>query len=217
MSAQPNGNAQRGAGIIFNELYVGRIVWNKVRMVKDPDTGKRVSRPNPRTEWQSINAPHLGIVDLTTWQLAQARKADNARVRPHLQRRPPHLLSGLLRCGTCGSGMPVIGKDRSDRVRVQCSALRESSSCSHGRRYYLEAIENVVNDGLRSELRNPKLIAEYVKTYHEERRRLASGTIAERSRLAQKLGETNRAIDDSLMHSPVATPQLWRSAISFNS
>jgi hypothetical protein len=40
-----NGNAQRGAGLIFNELYAGRIVWNKVRMVKDPDTGKRLSRP----------------------------------------------------------------------------------------------------------------------------------------------------------------------------
>jgi len=24
-----NGNAQRGAGLIFNELYAGRIVWNK--------------------------------------------------------------------------------------------------------------------------------------------------------------------------------------------
>ncbi|MBM3642517.1 MAG: recombinase family protein, partial [Alphaproteobacteria bacterium] len=28
-----NGNAQRGNGLIFNELYAGRIVWNKVRMV----------------------------------------------------------------------------------------------------------------------------------------------------------------------------------------
>ena len=43
-----NGNAQRGIGIIFNELYIGRIVWNKVRMVRNPDTGKRLSRPNPR-------------------------------------------------------------------------------------------------------------------------------------------------------------------------
>lgn len=47
-----NGNLERGAGILQNELYVGRLVWNKVRMVKDPDTGKRLSRPNPRSEWQ---------------------------------------------------------------------------------------------------------------------------------------------------------------------
>ena len=35
-----NGNLERGAGILQNELYVGRLVWNKVRMVKDPELGK---------------------------------------------------------------------------------------------------------------------------------------------------------------------------------
>jgi hypothetical protein len=33
----------------------GRLVWNKVRMVKDPDTGKRLSRPNPKNEWQTAD------------------------------------------------------------------------------------------------------------------------------------------------------------------
>lgn len=62
-----NGNAQRGAGLIFNELYAGRIIWNKVRMVKDPDTGKRLSRPNSRDEWQCINVPQLRIVEQSVW------------------------------------------------------------------------------------------------------------------------------------------------------
>jgi len=26
------------------------MVWNKLRYLKDPDTGKRVSRPNPESE-----------------------------------------------------------------------------------------------------------------------------------------------------------------------
>jgi hypothetical protein len=78
------------------------------------------------------------------------------------------------------------------RVRVQCSALRESGNCSHSRRYYLEAIEEVVVHGLRAELRDPKLIAEYVKTYHEEKRRLAAATAADRSSLVQRLGENKR-------------------------
>ena len=43
-----NGNTSRGGGIILNNLYAGRIVWNKVRMVKDPVTRKRLSRPNPK-------------------------------------------------------------------------------------------------------------------------------------------------------------------------
>src|SRR5262249_35517147 len=38
-----NGNAARGTGILNNELYIGRLVWNRLQYVKDPRTGKRVS------------------------------------------------------------------------------------------------------------------------------------------------------------------------------
>jgi len=37
--------AERGSGILRNSICVGRLVWNKNQMVKNPDTGKRVSRP----------------------------------------------------------------------------------------------------------------------------------------------------------------------------
>src|SRR5690606_8358711 len=57
-----NGNGKRGYGILRNPLYAGQQVWNRVRMVKDPATGKRVSRPNPESEWQAIDVPHLAIV-----------------------------------------------------------------------------------------------------------------------------------------------------------
>ena len=42
-----HGNPDRGTGILNNELYVGKLVWNRLRYIKDPETGKRVSRPNP--------------------------------------------------------------------------------------------------------------------------------------------------------------------------
>ena len=41
-----HGHARRGTGILNNELYVGRLVWNRQRYVKNPDTGKRIARPN---------------------------------------------------------------------------------------------------------------------------------------------------------------------------
>jgi site-specific DNA recombinase len=46
------GNATRHNGIIRDPLYAGTLVWNRLRMVKDPDTGRRVSRLNPRAEAQ---------------------------------------------------------------------------------------------------------------------------------------------------------------------
>ncbi len=47
------GSRQRGSGILGNVLHRGRLIWNRVRMVKDPDTGRRVSRVNPESEWQN--------------------------------------------------------------------------------------------------------------------------------------------------------------------
>jgi site-specific DNA recombinase len=58
-----NGNGKRGHGILRNSLYAGTQIWNRVRMVKDPATGRRISRVNPETEWQTTTAPHLRIVD----------------------------------------------------------------------------------------------------------------------------------------------------------
>ena len=52
-----NGNRKRGTGILNNELYVGRLVWNRLHYVKDPDTGKRVSRLNPPSDKPPTELP----------------------------------------------------------------------------------------------------------------------------------------------------------------
>jgi DNA invertase Pin-like site-specific DNA recombinase len=57
-----HGNSKRGTGILNNELYVGRLVWNRLRYVKNPDTGKRISRLTPRSEWITREVPSLRIV-----------------------------------------------------------------------------------------------------------------------------------------------------------
>ena len=56
------GSVKRGTGILNNELYLGRLVWNRLRYVKNPDTGKRVSRMNPPPEWMTREVPTLRIV-----------------------------------------------------------------------------------------------------------------------------------------------------------
>ncbi|WP_227513132.1 recombinase family protein, partial [Tritonibacter mobilis] len=46
-----HGNRQRGTGILNNELYIGRQIWNRLNYRKDPSTGKRISRLNPESAW----------------------------------------------------------------------------------------------------------------------------------------------------------------------
>src|SRR5258708_6438493 len=38
-----NGNLKRRSGFLYNEAYVGLLVFNRLSMFKDPETGKRVS------------------------------------------------------------------------------------------------------------------------------------------------------------------------------
>jgi site-specific DNA recombinase len=45
-----------------NELYIGRLVWNRLRYIKDPATGKRRSRLNPERDWIIKEAPELRII-----------------------------------------------------------------------------------------------------------------------------------------------------------
>ena len=190
-----NGNMQRGTGIIQNELYAGRLVWNKVRMVKDPDTGKRLSRPNPKNDWQTADVPGLRIVSQELFDAAQSRKQARGHTHPNQQRRPRHMLSGLLRCGACGAGMSTNGKDNSGRIRIRCSAAAESGSCQDAKTFYLKTVERAVLAELESEMRHPRVIAEYVRTYHEERKRLSAKANAKRAHLELRLGELNREID----------------------
>ena len=106
-----NGNRQRGTGILNNELYVGRLVWNRLRYIKDPETGKRVSRLNPADAWISKEVPELRIID----QDAVGRgKGAPGRTAQHAQREEA---AGLL-----GSPAPPFFALWRDEVRAHAAA-----------------------------------------------------------------------------------------------
>jgi site-specific DNA recombinase len=189
-----NGNKARGHGILLNPIYAGRIVWNRVRMIKDPDTGRRVSRVNPESEWMSADAPHLRIVDEKIFHATQTRKADRSKEQPSLRQRPTRPLSGLLKCGACGAGMRSNGLDHG-RIRIQCSTFTESRSCDNSRKYYLDEIEQAVLDGLTKALDDPDVLAGYVRAYHDERRDEIAAANREKAAAERRLGEVTRSID----------------------
>src|SRR6266571_570576 len=109
-----HGHAGRGTGILNNELYVGRLVWNRQHYVKDPDTGKRLARPNPPEAWIIVDVPHLRIVDDPLWQAAKARQESTRYTMNAVivrARRPKFLFSGLTRCESCGGGFVLSSHD----------------------------------------------------------------------------------------------------------
>ena len=58
------------------ERYIGGLVWNKSQWVKDPDTGKRIRRERPESEWTVTECPAL--VEPSTWAKVQVRMKERA-------------------------------------------------------------------------------------------------------------------------------------------
>jgi site-specific DNA recombinase len=62
------GHYTRGHGILNSELYIGRLVWNQKRFIKDPASGRRRSR---RNDPERLVNPR--IVDDELWNVVKAR------------------------------------------------------------------------------------------------------------------------------------------------
>ncbi len=131
-----------------NDLYAGRLIWNKQAYVKDPKTGRRLARPNPEQGWIVQECTQLRIVDDELWAQVQARLAairatpgvQKARERRFwLDRRPKHLLTHLALCGRCGGTLAAVGKDY-----LACGRARRQGLCDNRRGIPRAALERLI-------------------------------------------------------------------------
>jgi site-specific DNA recombinase len=177
-------------GIINNALYAGRIVYNRQSFVKDPNTGKRQARLNPKSEWLEQAVPELAIVSAELFEAAQDRRAAHSHSggSPR-RRRPKHLLSGLVACGDCGSAMIVVRDDR-----VGCSGRLNKGICGNRRTIRLEEIEQRVLVALQRYLLAPDVVAAAIEAYREERNRLAQERAKAARGASRDLGAVERKI-----------------------
>ncbi|MER2508255.1 MAG: recombinase family protein [Amaricoccus sp.] len=211
------GHVKRGTGLVNNELYVGRLIWNRLRYVKDPATGKRVSRLNPESEWITTEVPELRIVDDALWQAVRARQGEiaeqyakvteavrehHARNRLSGTRRPRSLLSGLIFCGCCGGSYALRGSDR-----FACSAHVGKGTCANGRTIPREELESRVLAGLKDRMMSPEVAAEAMRAYAEETNRLnrarrtnSDAWKAELAKVEKQIAQIIDAIADGMYH-----------------
>lgn len=126
------GSPNKGSGVLNNELYVGRYIWNRSKWVTHPTTHKRTRLDRPAAEWMVEERPELRIVPDEIWQAVRARM-DGTRLSnggKDKGARPKTLLGGLMTCGKCGgSVIAVSAKDygctaHKDRGEAVCSGVR---------------------------------------------------------------------------------------------
>ncbi len=211
------GNLKRATGIVNSELYIGRLIWNRLRYIKDPSTGKRVSRLNPVSEWIVKDVPDLRIVDDELRQAVRARQGEIAEkfvnvteaLRKHHKknrlngaRRPKSLLSGLVFCGCCGGPYSLRGADR-----FACSNHISKGSCSNSRGIAREDLERRVLAGLKDRMMSPEIVEDAMRAYAEETNRLnrerrsnGDSWKAELVKVEKQIAQIVEAIADGMYH-----------------
>lgn len=134
------GSPKKAEGILLNEAYIGNLVYNRTRIVRDPLTGKKRYIANPEDKWTRTHVPDLRIIDDPTWQKVQAlhrrrrteaalkigvRKPSQPRI---LNSHNQHALTGWVHCGCCG-GL----KSLANESRYLCSNNRYAKTCTNSR------------------------------------------------------------------------------------
>src|SRR5258706_13571015 len=109
----------------MNERYAGRFTWNRNQWIRVG--ARRLRRERPESDWRVREVPELAVVDASLWARVQTvlRVARARAGRPAGSGRTAYLLSGLLRCATCGGSMSIVGgvvKASGRWVRFGCSA-----------------------------------------------------------------------------------------------
>ncbi|SFB10216.1 Site-specific DNA recombinase [Poseidonocella pacifica] len=176
-----NGNRERGTGILNNELYVGRRIWNRLSYTKHHQTEKKRSRLNPESDWHIVEVPELRIVSQELWDAVKARQAAQtkrglkmaATDRNKLSsgqalRRRKYLLSGLLHCGLCGGRMTVAGAGKY-KTYYCADAKEKGPSVCIGFRGLRESVAlPLVLSGLRDDLLKPEAYARFRDRVHHQ-------------------------------------------------
>ena len=193
------GHAGRKTGILRNELYIGRTIWNRQKFLKDPKTGKRVARPNPESEWVIEETAELRIVDDALWQRVSDRLNDignsgtakalkSSRFWDH--RRAKHLLTGWAVCGACGHKLTAVGKDY-----LRCTSAHRHDGCTSGKSIKRGMLEALVIEALQHQLMQPDLVEDFIAAFNEETSKHASDGAIERKQLQKRLSEISKQLE----------------------
>jgi len=195
------GNWKRGTGILNNELYIGKLIWNRQRFMKDPMTGKRQARMNPEHEWIVEDVPHLKVVDNKLWKQVKDRQKkirkemmdDKGNMHPQRVMRAKHLLSGLLKCACCGSNFILIGP-----THYACATNKNKGTCENRLSIRKDELEQMVLDGLKNNLMHPDYVETFVSAFNAELNKLWATQDQVRLNLKTELATTEKELEKYL-------------------
>ncbi|MDX3908868.1 MAG: recombinase family protein [Sphingobium sp.] len=189
-----HGDRVRANGILRNNLYRGVMIYNRTKRVYHHKTRRRVVRPNPPSEWRSVDVPHLRIVSDSDWEAVERRYAAFDGVIASRQRKPKRLLSGLGKCGICSGNWIVVSTEK-----WGCSNCKSRLGCTNTRTISTREFERRVLGQLKATMLDTNAVAHFIEHYNAGMaRRLAEASSTRQpleAKLAKARARVGRLID----------------------
>jgi site-specific DNA recombinase len=189
--------------MLRRELYIGRIVWNRSRFIKQPGTNKRVRRERPTSEWRIFQQPELRIIDPALWERVQARLAWTEQrygqwSRPGLQHRAstsPHLLTGFLKCGSCGASMVIVtGRGKKTHHRYGCPQNYYRGACTNRLKERVDWLEDRLLFDLQRAVLRPEVVDYAIQEFQRQLGEALSQITGQIGRMRQRREEIQREL-----------------------
>jgi hypothetical protein len=141
--------------------------------------------------------PELRIIPQDLWDAVKQRQQLLKRnTRPDLadkpfwaRQRPRFLITGLAKCGECGSSYVKISANL-----FGCAAARNRGTCSNRLNIRLDTLEQLILDGLRHQLMASDLFKTFCEQFHREVNRLRTDENAASETKRNELGRVERRI-----------------------
>jgi site-specific DNA recombinase len=189
--------------LVQNEIYIGRRIWNKSQFIKDPDTGKRIRRERPESEWVVTKCEPL--IDRPTWDAAQRR----FQGRTMATRSQRQLLSGILECGLCGSKMIISG---GLHRRYRCSQNHHGGAhaCAFSQTFPQKEAEHLLLAPIIQIALSDKAIKVGLSRMRQRRTEAARERTARPAESASKreLRELERLVSQGILSAETAQPSI---------
>jgi DNA invertase Pin-like site-specific DNA recombinase len=181
--------------MLFRELYIGKIIWNKSHFVKAPGSNKRLRRWRPQSEWRVIERPDLRIISEELWTRVQARRARLKEVYGRQKREgllnravsSRYLLSGFMRCGCCGANLVIVSGRNGDRYpRYGCPQNFYRGTCPNNLKERQDWIEDRLLSELQDQVLKPEVIEFAIQEFGRQLRTAVGNVSAELDRMREQ-------------------------------
>src|SRR6266700_5182177 len=216
--------------MLRNERYKGIFVWNRTRKERNPDTGRKTSRPRPESEWLRVEVPEWRIVADDLWNRAHQQiqlvneRFGNTRCGgfSRTERSKQYLFSGFLSFVVCGSNIVIVsGSGLRGYVKYGCPSHRYRGVCTNSVLIRQDRLEEQLIGGLINQVLRPEMIEYLFSRFAEElQKRLQSleqeslKAVTELNNLQQKRKELKARASNlaeaiaAMGHSPSLLAQL---------